>query len=238
MGAGMTVLDVLDPSRHDDSRGTSSSTGPDTDDPGGFGRDRWRRRFGRLSRPESLVTLVIVVVAVVFVFVQLQPSNLFSTSTPAGGDMGAHVWLPAYLRDHLLTHFRLTGWTPDWYGGFPALVYYFPLPMLMVVAVNVVLPYTVAFKLVSVAGLILLPVAAWAFGKLARMPFPGPGLPGRRHLALPVLPGVHDLRRQHRLHPRRRVRLLDQPGRRPALPRPGRPRAWTRENTGHGRPSP
>ena len=46
--------------------------------------------------------------------------------------------------------------------------------MLMVVAVNVVLPYTVAFKLVSVAGLILLPVAAWAFGKLARMPFPGP----------------------------------------------------------------
>ena len=35
--------------------------------------------------------------------------------------MGAHVWGPAYLRDHLLPHGRLTGWTPDWYAGFPAL---------------------------------------------------------------------------------------------------------------------
>ncbi len=34
--------------------------------------------------------------------------------------MGAHVWGPAFLRDHLLPQGRLTGWTPDWYDGFPA----------------------------------------------------------------------------------------------------------------------
>ena len=117
MGPGMTVLDVLDPRATTTARGTSSSAAPDTDDSGRIrAGTRWWRRFGWLRRPEALVTLIIVVVAVVFVFVQLQPSNLFSTSTPAGGDMGAHVWLPAYLRDHLLTHFRLTGWTPDWYA--------------------------------------------------------------------------------------------------------------------------
>jgi hypothetical protein len=170
----MTVLDVLDSTRHDGHEAEPPPRAPQLDDPAGDDFDPWWRRLGWLSRPESLVTLTIVVVAVVFVFVQLQPSNLLSTSTPAGGDMGAHVWLPAYLRDHILTHWRLTGWTPDWYGGFPALVYYFPLPMLMVVLVNLVLPYTIAFKLVSVAGLIFLPIAAWAFGKLARMPFPGP----------------------------------------------------------------
>jgi hypothetical protein len=171
----MTAIDLLDSTRQDNRGGPAlSPSTPEPDDHGGVGRvARWPH-LGWLSRPESLITLSIVVVAVVFVFVQLQPSNLFSTSTPAGGDMGAHVWLPAYMRDHLLTHWRITGWTPDWYGGFPALVYYFPLPMLMVVAVNVVLPYTVAFKLVSVAGLVLLPLAAWSFGKLARMPFPGP----------------------------------------------------------------
>ena len=88
--------------------------------------------------------------------------------------MGAHVWLPAYLRDHLLPHFRLTGWAPDWYAGFPALVFYFPLPSLLIVILNVILPYNIAFKLVTVSGLLTLPVAAWAFGRLARMPFPGP----------------------------------------------------------------
>ena len=48
--------------------------------------------------------------------------------------MGAHVWGPDYLRDHLLPNGRLTGWAPDWYAGFPAYHFYFPLPALMVVA--------------------------------------------------------------------------------------------------------
>src|SRR5579859_2576136 len=140
------------------------------DDPGSGQRSR------RLSKPspETIITAAVVAAACVFTFVQLQPSNLFSTSTPAGGDMGAHVWQPAYLRDHLLTHFRLTGWAPSWYAGFPSLVFYFPLPNLLIVILNGVLPYQVAFKLVSVSGLVALPFAAWAFGRLARMPFPGP----------------------------------------------------------------
>ncbi len=46
--------------------------------------------------------------------------------------MGAHVWAPAYLRDHLLPSFRLTGWTPDWYAGFPAFQFYMVLPSLAI----------------------------------------------------------------------------------------------------------
>ncbi len=132
--------------------------------------------MGRLLDPsaETIVTAVVVVAACAFTFLQLQPHNLFSNSTPAGGDMGAHVWQPAYLRDHLLTHFRLTGWAPSWYAGFPSLVFYFPLPSLLIVILNVALPYQVAFKLVSVAGLVALPLGAWVFGRLARMRFPGP----------------------------------------------------------------
>jgi hypothetical protein len=50
------------------------------------------------------------------------------------------------------------------------------LPSLFIVALDVVLPYGIAFKLVSVSGLLSLPVAAWALGRLARLPFPGPPL--------------------------------------------------------------
>ena len=122
----------------------------------------------------AAVTVIVLAGIVVFTLLQLSPSLLVTNTTPAGGDMGAHVWGPAYLRDHLLTRGRLTGWTPDWYGGFPALVFYFPLPSLLIVLLDVVLPYGIAFKLVTVAGVLSLPVAAWGMGKLMDMRRPGP----------------------------------------------------------------
>ncbi|GIT01162.1 MAG: hypothetical protein CM1200mP26_28740 [Acidimicrobiales bacterium] len=133
---------------------------------------------------------------------------------------GRRVWGPAFLRDELLPHFRLTGWTPDWYAGFPAYHFYMVVPILLVVAVDVglaapllvvVLPalvaaavvvnrrrssgwvvrlgllaalavlvvpvhYGMAIKWVTVVGLVVMPVAGWATGRLAGLPFPGPAL--------------------------------------------------------------
>ncbi len=125
---------------------------------------------------ESWVSLAIVAGCVLFVFVQLGPGNVFSSSTPAGGDMGAHVWAPAYLRDQLLPSLRLTGWTPDWYAGFPAFQFYMVLPSLAIAVLSWLIPYGVAFKLVAISGVVSLPVACWAFGRLTRLPFPAPPL--------------------------------------------------------------
>ena len=128
----------------------------------------WLGHFG----PEAWVTLAIVGGCVLFVFTQLSPPDIFSSSTPAGGDMGAHVWGPAYMRDHLLPSFRLTGWTPDWYAGFPAYQFYMVLPSLAIALLSYILPYGIAFKLVAISGALTLPIACWAFGRLTRLPFP------------------------------------------------------------------
>jgi hypothetical protein len=153
-----------------------------------FGRVRRRLTQQLADHPLPVTTIVsaaVLGIAVLFVFKQLHPSLLFANTTPSGGDMGAHVWGPAYLRDHLLHHFRITGWAPDWYAGFPALHFYFPLPSLLIVILNAVIPYNVAFKLVSVAGILALPVAAWFFAKSAGLRHPGPVLVGLA--ALPFL---------------------------------------------------
>lgn len=118
----------------------------------------------------ALVVLGITLVA----FSQLHPSLLFASTTTAGGDMGAHVALPAYLKSHLLTHGQLTGWDPGWYDGFPLYTFYFPLPGIITVLLNAIFTYDVAFKLVTVAGTLLLPLSAWAFGRLAGLRDPGP----------------------------------------------------------------
>ena len=75
----------------------------------------------------------IVVACRLFVLFQLQPDLLLRNTTPAGGDTGAHVWWPAYLRDHLLPQGRIAGWAPDWFAGFPAGQFYFPFPALLIV---------------------------------------------------------------------------------------------------------
>ena len=46
--------------------------------------------------------------------------------------MGAHVWWPWFLEHHWFPKCRLSGWSPDWYAGFPVGQYYFPFPALMV----------------------------------------------------------------------------------------------------------
>lgn len=75
--------------------------------------------------------------------------------------MGAHVLGPAFLRDSLLSEGRILGWSDDWFAGFPAFYFYFPLPSLTIVFLDLFIPYGVAFKVVTVAGLVGLPFAAY-----------------------------------------------------------------------------
>ncbi len=92
--------------------------------------------------------------------------QILVANTPTGGDMGAHVLLPQILRDELLPSGRLFGWSGDWYAGFPALYFYFPIPALITVILDVFIPYGVAFKIVTIMGLVALPVASYAFLRL------------------------------------------------------------------------
>ena len=128
------------------------------------------------SQLEKWLTISVVLVACLWTFWRLSPQNIFSSTTPTGGDMGAHVWGPAFLRDELLPNFQLRGWSGDWYAGFPAMHFYMFLPYLAIVFVDLFLPYGVAFKLVAVAGVTLMPATAWLLARLSRWPFPLPAL--------------------------------------------------------------
>jgi hypothetical protein len=136
---------------------------------------------------QAIATTAVLVGCTLFVFLAMHPSKLFLNTTPAGGDMGAHVWAPWFLKNHLFPHGRISGWAPDWYDGFPALTYYFPGPYLAIALLSYVLPYGIAFKLVSVSGVLSLPLAAYALGRLLGMKFPGPPL-----LAVATVPYLFD----------------------------------------------
>jgi hypothetical protein len=135
----------------------------------------------RVLQVSTTVTLLTVTTVIMMTVVHFQPwapgrDLIFTRTTPTGGDFGAHVWGPAFLRDHLLPSGRLNGWSMDWYGGLPVYRFYMVLPALMILIADIVLPYGIAMKLVAVSGLITLPAACWAFGRLGLFRYPMPEL--------------------------------------------------------------
>jgi hypothetical protein len=179
---------AAEPTAESTAESTASAPGDAVPDlPDGRLARLWQRL---LHMPvEGYLTFFIVAVCVGFVYVQVAHpfqnlqnygwtgiGTVFADNTPAGGDMGAHVWGPAYLRDHLLPEGRLSGWTKDWYAGFPAYQFYMVIPSLVIALLSFVVPYGVAFKIVTILGLLTLPIALYLFGRFVELPFPSPAL--------------------------------------------------------------
>src|SRR4051812_144163 len=59
------------------------------------------------------VTLGVVAANTLLLVRILHPSLLLKDTTATGGDTGAHVLAPDYLRHHLLGKWRLSGWSND-----------------------------------------------------------------------------------------------------------------------------
>ena len=134
-------------------------------------------RFERnMAYWKKLSTIIAVAGPTIFLLLALHPDLILRNNTPTGGDMGAHVWAPAYLRDHLLSNFKLSGWSMDWYSGLPIYRFYMVVPALMIVLLDVILPYGIAIKIIAVIGLLTLPYVSWLFGRFAKFAYPIPEL--------------------------------------------------------------
>jgi hypothetical protein len=142
-----------------------------------------RSGFSRAAPGLASALVVIGVVAVVLWQVHLP--MLFTDTTTTGGDTGAHFMMPSLFNTLLFPH--LTGWDPGWYDGYPAYTFYFVLPDVLVALASHVIAYDVAFKLATVLGSVLLPVAAWASGRLFGLKAPIPAA-----LAAATLPYLFD----------------------------------------------
>lgn len=136
---------------------------------------RWSNQFElNADYWKRLSTIIVVGGATIFLLLTLHPDLILRNNTPTGGDMGAHVWGPAFLRDHLLNNFRLSGWSMDWYAGLPVYRYYMVVPALFIVALNFLVPYGIAIKIAAVIGILTLPFCSWLFGRFARFAYPIP----------------------------------------------------------------
>jgi hypothetical protein len=109
-----------------------------------------------------------------FILWHLSPLDILRDTTTVGGDTPAHNYLASHLKEQLFGKGRLVSWAGGWWCGFPMFQYYFCLPYVLIALLSVAIPFNIAFKLISVLGVLALPACAYAAARLWRFPRPTP----------------------------------------------------------------
>ncbi len=132
----------------------------------------------RIRYPTNPINLIVnfAVFALIYGFLlsYFTPSHLLSRTITTGGDTPSHYLTAHYLINTLLPKYKIIGWMPGNYAGFPMFQFYFPLPFLIMAVLNVFMPLQIAFKLVTVLGIFLLPLCAFVCLRLLGFRFPAP----------------------------------------------------------------
>jgi hypothetical protein len=127
-----------------------------------------------VRRRAVLVDIVGLGTLLVVLLDYLRPSLLMLPTVAAGGDTPCHYPTLAYFHDHLLPRLRFHGWYPGAYLGHPLLLYYFPLPFMVMSALAPAVGLPAAFKLGSLLGVFALPLLAYAAFRLMGFRAPVP----------------------------------------------------------------
>jgi hypothetical protein len=130
-----------------------------------------------LARYGPLAANLAVLVAVwAFLLSYFRPSLLFMSTYPGGGDTPSFVHPIEHLRDVLLPSGNPQGWDLGNFGGYAPYQFYFLPPSLLVILLSAFVPFNVAFRLVTVTGVFLLPLSAFVAMRGLGYRFPVPAL--------------------------------------------------------------
>ncbi|MCB9477068.1 MAG: hypothetical protein H6685_09360 [Deltaproteobacteria bacterium] len=123
---------------------------------------------GRHERGLALATdMGILLCLLLFTFSYLPPTYLLMDSVPTGGDVPAHNYMVSRLQQSI-QHGSIISWADGWWAGFPMFQYYFFLPYLCMALLGFVIPVNIAFKIISVIGIYLLPASIYLGFRMVR----------------------------------------------------------------------
>jgi uncharacterized membrane protein len=121
-----------------------------------------------------IFTIVLIFAAVYGFLIKTIPWNLvFLNTTISGGDTGSHNYVAWYSHEIFP---KLKWWSPDWYAGFPFLYFYPPFLYYLTDILSFAIPFNVAFKIITLLGTFLLPLAIYLCLYFLDFEFPIPSL--------------------------------------------------------------
>ena len=73
--------------------------------------------------------------------------------------MGAHVVPTKFFITELFNNLKLSGWSQDWFAGYPVYYFYFPLPPIITSLLNFLFPFSISFKTMVLISQVLLVIS-------------------------------------------------------------------------------
>ena len=122
------------------------------------------------------ITLVVLGGAWAFLVSNFRPSLIFLNTMTGGGDTPSYHHPIEHLRDVLLPAGNPQGWDLGNFAGYAPYQFYFLPPSLAIVGLGKIIPINIAFKLVTVSGTFLLPLASLLALRGLGYTFPVPAL--------------------------------------------------------------
>ncbi|MBD3155999.1 MAG: hypothetical protein GF368_05090 [Candidatus Aenigmarchaeota archaeon] len=99
---------------------------------------------------------------------------VFSDTSTGGGDTVGYYYMSHYIHEYLIPKGKLLGWAPGWFAGFPIFQFYFPLSFIISGILSLLIPVHVAFKIITMLGVLLLPFCSFFSFKFMKYKFPVP----------------------------------------------------------------
>lgn len=107
------------------------------------------------NKTDLFIKVALGSLLIIFLRVEL----VFSDLLPTGGDMGAHIVPTKLFVNELFNNFKLSGWSQDWFAGYPLYYFYFPLPPIITSLLNFVFPFSISFKTMVLLSQVLLVIS-------------------------------------------------------------------------------
>ncbi len=136
--------------------------------------DSTKKFLKKFQSREFVINILIIISIFVFLLKFFKPELLLSRTITSGGDTASQYYPAKYMADYLLPSGKIIGWSPGWYGGMPMFQFYFPLPFLLMSLLSYAMPLQIAFKIITVLGIFLLPAMVFLSLKIMKFEFPVP----------------------------------------------------------------
>ena len=120
-----------------------------------------------------IITILVFILIYGFLIKTIPWNLIFSPTTISGGDTGSHNYVAWYSHEIFP---KLKWWSPDWYAGFPFLYFYPPLLYYLNDILSFAIPLNISFKIITLLGTLLLPLAIYLCLYFLDFQFPIPSL--------------------------------------------------------------
>jgi len=117
---------------------------------------------------------LVLLSVIIFLLSYYKPDLVFSDATTDGGDTVGYYYMTHYIHEYLLPKGQILGWAPGWFAGFPIFQFYFPLPFILSGILALIIPVHVAFKIITMLGVFLLPFCTFFSLRFMKYKFPIP----------------------------------------------------------------